>query len=265
MIFKVKSGLRAVTLPLCFSILGCASSQPVQSTEESLARFHQTFGVEITQQFEKQVKVKRDSDVFAYLKNLAKKLANFVPELANTSPEVLILRDHDKVWRNYGLPGQRVYLSSGLIRHVNNDSELAAAIAIQFSHIIDKDALSRLASIHEFDPSKETGIGAEPYKFSNKTIRFFGADSIFAFSDQTEINAVKKAVSVLYAAGFDPRGVITLNQKYLEHPEHSSFHPSTVAHLIEEARRSIAVFTPLRNPVVRTKDFLFIQRRMKQL
>lgn len=62
------------------------------------------------------------------------------------------------------------------------------------------------------------------------------------------------AIDRLYNAGFDPRGMIALLERQ-----------KADAAKISRARARIAIYPPLRNPVVSTEAFSAMMRRLKQL
>jgi len=72
--------------------------------------------------------------------------------------------------------------------------------------------------------------------------------------------AIPVAVGLLYRAGYDPRGLVEYWKRW--QTEASQGVPGEAARrLVSETYRAIASYTPLRNPVVRSKEFL----KLKQL
>ena len=100
---------------------------------------------------------------------------------------------------------------------------------------------------------------------SSTSIDLFGLNGVFAFSEDAEIAASKKAVGILYRAGFDARGLICLFEKFKNNSEHSPYELSTINKIIEQARREIASQAPLRNPIIRSQAFIKIQKRIQHL
>jgi hypothetical protein len=69
----------------------------------------------------------------------------------------------------------------------------------------------------------------------------------------------------MYRAGFDPRGLISFWNRYAENPAHSPLDPGLLQQLIERSRTAIAQRAPLRNPIVRSKEFLALKKRIERL
>jgi hypothetical protein len=59
--------------------------------------------------------------------------------------------------------------------------------------------------------------------------------------------------------------MVSLFQIYQDNPEHSPFEAGAVVKFLDRARRAVAQYSPLRNPVVRSQAFVAIQKRMQRL
>jgi predicted Zn-dependent protease len=255
-------------LILILSFVGC-SGKPVTSeiSPEEVIRRGQEFRQELARQFESHFKFNNNTEVLVYLRSLAQTISENVPELQKSSIGVWLIKEPDKKWYNYGLPEGRVYLSTNMVRRCNYENELTAAIALQFAHILTRHVIERLqkesprdeelSSLGEVAVGGKIGLGPK--------IQFLGPKGILTFSEGAEIQAVQSAVLILYHSGYDARGLISLFELYQNNPLHSPYEMGTIKKLIEKTRREIALYAPLRNPIVRSQSFLMIQKRMKQL
>jgi predicted Zn-dependent protease len=238
---------------------GCATPPPpeTQSTEERERR-DQDLGTRLSEEFERKVAQKKDADVTVYLRAVAEKLVLATPELKDAPVGVLLIQDRDGKWRNYGLPGNRIYLSVGLLRRVEFENELAAALALELAHVLHRHAVSRV-------PQDGPGPRPDGVPSTSGSPEFFGPAGIFAYSETERLAAVETAVGVLYRAGFDPRGLVSLWQRYQGAAAESPFEAGTVMRLLERTRQVVARLAPLRNPVVRSDEFVGIQKRIRRL
>jgi hypothetical protein len=73
------------------------------------------------------------------------------------------------------------------------------------------------------------------------------------------------AVGILYRAGFDGRGLVAHLERYRAYPEASPYSPARLEKMIDLARRTIALSSPLRNPIVRSPAFQAIRPRLRRL
>jgi predicted Zn-dependent protease len=239
------------------------------ATPEEILLRDQAVGSEIAQKFESRLKFKQSPAVSIYLRKLATTLMEATPELRGSSVGIWIIHSKNGKWNNYALPGNRIYLSSDLLRGLDFENEIAAEIAVQLSHLVEKHALERflnLALIDEKSASfNESTLGSgSPWRFSS-AVDYFGINGVFAFSQEALISTAKKAVRILYGAGFDPRGLISLFERFKNNSKHSPYEMSTINKIIEQARYEIALQAPLRNPIVRSLDFMKIQERIQHL
>lgn len=273
-VILAKSAL--ISFALVF-VMSCATPMqaPPPSKVEILNRDGKV-GRQLSPLFESKVKTEsRDAEVMVYLRELAEKIVTNDASLKGAPIGVLIIDDrveNDEKWRNYSLPGNRIYLSRGFIRTVTTESELAAAIALELGHIVHRHVMSRVELFSSDDSAvaqaEQSPVVYTPEfdrNFKPEEIQFFGPAGIFYYSENQYGQASEAAVDLLYASGFDPRGLTSLWNIYLSHANRSPYEPSVIPRLIQRTRDAIAKLTPLRNPVVRSPRFVAIFPRLKQI
>lgn len=243
--------------------LGCATSQvqPGAITHEQQAKIDQTLSLKIFHRLEPELKFKLklegDEEITSYLSRLAGTLAVTMPEPkipsltnlhgGNIGFEVSVIKQKDRKWRNFGLPDNRIFLSVDLLRILDFENEVAAVLAVELGHLQGRDIVAKISE------------NKDEVKALAKT------ETIFAFSEDVDAAAVEKAVGILYYAGFDPRGLVSLWEKYQNNVISSPYDPNRLKKLLDVTRRKIALNAPLRNPIINSKEFLRIQTRMKSL
>jgi predicted Zn-dependent protease len=253
---------------------GCATSPAVDSGPgvDPRPQPDQVVSANLARQLESRLEFKQDKELSIYLHDVAAKLADGNNDLRLSSVGVLVVADQGRVWQDFGIPGNRVYLSAGLLKHVEYENELAAAIAFELSHILKRHAVIRiqngrgslLASAPEYFPSIE-GLVPTSSDGAGKEIDFFSPTGVFAYPDEYNLEAVDGAVDLLYRAGFDPRGLVSLWELYGAQPAHSPYEEDLLRKLTERTRTNIARHSPLRNPIVRSAAFLLIRERIDKL
>lgn len=245
-------------LPLAFCMIllpGCATSpvavvaSPVEQT-----KYDNALGIELASQLESKLKFRKDKEVEIYLRKLAQTLTQASSELSAAGIGVLVVNNSKTKWSNYSLPGNRIYLSDGLLRGLDYESEIAAAIAFELGHLLKRSALARYAQLI----TKPDGCFPVP-------IKVMGPAGIFDFSEEQNLKACDAAVEILYKSGYDPRGMVALWLQFQKNSPRSPFEPELLAKLMDRTRRAVSVYAPLRNPVVRSEAFLAIQKRIHNL
>lgn len=259
MLAKTLSYLSLGSYLVLLVLAGCATPPPAPVvTAEEKARADISLGHRFAEELQARFKMRTDVEVNVYLRGLAQKLADSTPDLRKSPVGVFVIEDRDAIWKNYALPGNRLYLSLGLIKKLEFENELAAVMAIEFAHVLNRDALNRIEMIAQ--------QGVQPVsELSPNNVPFFGPGGLFAFSDESRVAAAEQAVDILYAAGVDPRGVVSLLADYRANPKVSPYDPALIRRLTEAARQAIAELAPLRNPLVKSDAFLSIQKRIKRL
>jgi predicted Zn-dependent protease len=254
------------------TICGACSTlmPPKPIPQEQIIKQDNALGLELARQFEEKLTIKRDRGVENYLADLAEKLSTSSSDLKQTRTAVLLIRDHEQVWDSYSLPGNRVYLSLGFVKSVEFENELAAVVALELGHIARRHAMIRLQKI--LGPNAPTTAYQKapllpelPELEAAQKIDFTGPAGLFEYNDEEMAAAAETAVDLLYRAGYDPRGLVTVFNRYAAEPRHSPYDSATIEKVVEHARSAIALYLPLRNPIVRSPTFLGIQKRISRL
>ncbi len=268
--FRVLVGV-ACSLGIFSFFASCATPpQPKEVSLEERIREDNRIGDEIAPDFESRLNIKRDVEVSVYLRKVAERLAAASPELAAAPLGIFLLPDHDRVWKDYGLPGIRIYLSVEVLKGISFENELAAVIAYELAHIANRLVLTRIQKEGDLRGDGKTsgpveGVPALVRGRLRSNVDYFGESGIFSFTDEDRLKSAETAVSIMYKAGYDPRGMVALWERFKTFGEHSPYDAEMLDKLTEKSREAIAYFAPLRNPVVRSDAFLSMKRRIERL
>lgn len=240
--------VRLLFLLIAF-ISGCAETveQIAIEPHEQIRRDNEA-GKQLYKTFESGMSVVTEADANVYLRSRATELIAIDPVLKDSPIGVFMIRDRDKVWKNAGLPGIRVYLSLGFLKSVEYETVLAAAIAFELAHVRERHVISHLEN-----------------SLNREDIDFFGPRGVLHFSDKEQIKAIQTAIKLLYDANYDPRGLIQLWEQFRQNASSSPYPPALLEKYKSETYRVIANHVPLRNPIVRTDRFVHFQKRVRGL
>ncbi len=211
----------------------------------------------IAQSLEKQVQVEQSAEAERWLCALAAQLSVSPLSMNELPQRCALIRPISGHWRSVVIPAQILFVNSSLLRESRFEAEIAAEIALNLGHVVRKHIASRVEQEKWSEFTSGSEISLAPVQTH---LSLFGPDGVLTYSDQERLEAVEAGVDLMYRAGFDPRGMITLLQIYARNPEKSPDSPQLVGKLIEKARRTIALRAPLRNPILRSADFLKIQK-----
>lgn len=249
------------SLLLLALIISCSSGPEVKepALNEKIEADNRE-GSQIVPHFEGKIKLlKNDPQVESFLNRIAKKLSEKSETLSLSSVNVYLIQDMGGRVRGFGLPGNRVYLPRSLVKILDYENELAAAIAYELAHISSRTLVSRLAKYRQ-----EHG-GLKPSTIPLATIPLFGTQGIFEFPSEDYVDVCENAVTLLYQAGIDPRGLVSLWTRYENMEGKSPFDKKTLSQLLENTRMALTRFEPLINPVVRSNSFISMKKRLENL
>jgi hypothetical protein len=160
---------------------------------------------------------------------------------------------------SFSLPKNQIYLSKKVLSLTEYDSEIAAELAIQIGHLSKQHVYRHWLDYQNL--ISESGLSTK----SETKVPFFGETGFLTFTSEEEAEALLEAVDILYKAGFDPRGLISLLAKFEKHPDLSPYSEEDIPEFLDKIREKIALYVPLRNPIVRTHRFITIQERIQNL
>jgi hypothetical protein len=150
--------------------------------------------------------------------------------ISGTKPQCALVQSIEGEKKSLWFPSGALFISLAQVRKLKLESEVAALLAIQLAH-------QKKGHLFERFSKGETGLD---------------------FTSEQKVDAVEEAVQLMYAAGYDPRTLLT----YLKIVETN---PSDLEKMVEKGRRAIAQKPPLRNPILKSEEFSRIQRGLNKL
>lgn len=252
-------------------IAGCQTAPtvaPVENTQSNNLKL-QSFGSDLGNVVEGRMKIVRDPEISIYLNKASQNLVRQDSAFQDASLGIGLIRPLNKKWMSVGIPRARIYLPVELLKKIQHDNELMAAIAVQLGHLQMRHVLIHMDELLDGkDPQKKTLEGLLKNlhvegKFDS--LDYFGSDGVFSFKEEFDVAAYQYAVRILYGAGYDVRGVTSLLKIYEQNIEFSPYDLARIHRIVEAARREISSFAPIRNPVVRTRSFFNLQKRIQKL
>lgn len=224
------------------SLTGC-SSVPETLSEQGIERISQ-LPPEARNKIQRSLKKNIDPvsapEIHQYLTGIAKKIL-----AANKLPSKMKLqaiahqggaKEKPMVWI---IPPDLGYIDVTILKSLSFENEIAALFAFNWERTQDLEFEKRF--INELD---------QPVPDFRK---------IYEFSELQDLGAVEAAVDLLYNAGYDPRGLISMfDRKTTVEKERALL-------LQDKARRTIAFYKPLLNPVVRTNEYYQMRKKLDKL
>ena len=241
-----------LTVTVAAIMTGCAtdSKTPVRSVEEQV-RYDNEVGRQLAARLEPDLVLRTQADLAIYLRKVASRVVAGAPGWSESPIGILMIDSVDGKWTNFSLPGAKIYLSTGLLKKVEYENELAAMIAFEAATVSHRLILSKIES--------------DVHQRNGNQIDFFGPFGVLSRTLEDKLAAAETAVEMLYRSGYDPRGLVEWVSRYRNHPVYSPWTRLEIDRVSERIRLSIAKLAPLLNPTVQTDDFIHHQARIKKL
>ncbi|MBQ73681.1 MAG: hypothetical protein CMQ20_01510 [Gammaproteobacteria bacterium] len=182
-----------------FSLLG--STQAMALSEEEEVKLGQAEHQKITAKFG----VYRDKDLQEYITMVGERVAR-----ESSRPELVfhftIL--NDDMINAFALPGGYVYVTRGMLTHMNSESELAAVLGHEVAHITEKHALrrqNRQKGLNILNTVLAIGTGQPGiYELGN----IFGGVLLTGYSREYELEADEVGAKYMAKAGYSPEAML---------------------------------------------------------
>jgi predicted Zn-dependent protease len=269
----------ASIISICILVLalltGCATGPDVSPTAPELTQEqHSVLSQQLTRGLAKSYGILRDPVVEKNLYRVASALlASEGSVIRDVKSLKLVLLNTDDVLGGAGL-SDTIYVSKGLLKTVQFENELAFVLAanivlldrgVPAANFADSNSHEIVSSVVQF---ANLGQGSSSLPMLRE--RWFAVGGFFDFGSQRYLDADIEAIRRCYAAQFDPRGAATLFARWRETKNSKRYAVTEdvwpdLPERLDRARSEIAKLTPLRDPIVKSKDFDEFHSRLQSM
>lgn len=139
------------------------------------------------------------------------------------------------------IPGGKIFVDVRVLRTLRFENELASGIVLAWELAEDMDFRERLI---------QEGGKADP-----------SVEKVWVYGELETQRAIESAVDRIYKSGYDPRGLVSYFNRTVEKDRTAM----NVEASKEKARRTVAFYAPLLNPIVHTEEFHKMKKRLERL
>jgi predicted Zn-dependent protease len=194
--------------------------------------------------------VYRDQELQAYINKVGQRVA-----AGSSRPEVeylFTILDDDMI-NAFALPGGFIYITRGMLVHMNSESELAAVLGHEIAHVTEKHALLRETRGKGISVLNTvlTAVAGQPalYELGN----MFGGVLLSGYSREFELEADEVGAEYMAKAGYSPTAMlntieilkakdrIEISQARLENREPRVYHGILSTHPDHDTRYKQAI------------------------
>ncbi len=234
-----------VLLFLSLSVLlfaGCATVyNPVTGREETTLIGEKSeiqIGKEASKSLEKEYRLVKDRKLNTYLKKVGERVAKASgrPHLPYTFK---ILKTEDV--NALALPGGAIYVTEGLLRDVQTDSQLACVLGHEMGHVCARHSIKRLEVRLGYSVLYTLILGGSEKDIQNLANMAFNLTTM-GYSRQDEFQSDELGIKYAFKAGYDPYGMAEflkiLKKKHKSSPSRIEIFFSTHPHVDDRIERA---------------------------
>lgn len=168
------------------------------------------FGEQVARKIESEVKLVQDPAVVSYVRAVGDKVWKNSP--VSLIPARFFVVQDDAV-NAFAIPGGSIYINTGLINAVDDESELAAVMAHEAGHVIRRHGARQASHTAGVDRIQAVVIGKNSPQAAQIVGTLLGKGILVAYSKDDERQADEIAVLTLARAGYDPMALYHLFSK----------------------------------------------------
>jgi predicted Zn-dependent protease len=229
-------------------------------------------GEELHQDLSKQNMV-TDPEINAYIQSIGQKLIS-VSQTPNETYYFYVL--HENQVNAFAIPGNRMYVYTGLIASADTEAELAGVIGHELGHSIRRHPTQAMSRQMGTQTLMNIVLGENPGAKTKIASNLLANGGLSAYSRSAELEADQIACNLLNKSGYDPNALVTFFEKLksLEQQNQSGFlnfanlfasHPPTTER-INAANQLIMTFGDVKDHKSETTgDFSAVKAKVQQL
>jgi len=250
--------LTAFVLGGCAALGGIMGQMYLMTSDEEVAA-----GLQMSKEVPKQYKIYNNSTVTSYVQTVGARIVNKCGRKDITYHFAVVQSEEVNA---FSLPGGYVYIYTGLMKSMNDESALAAVLAHEIAHVVARHAAQRLSSMYAADAIQRAILGDNPGLFGQIVGGLMTEGGLLAYGRENEYEADDLGQKYVYAAGYDPNGMADVLRKIisLESGDPGKLgamlatHPPTTERL-RRVEAAIAAETKLTNPVRNATEYVRIR------
>lgn len=230
-------------------------------------------GEQFKEEIEKDLVFVEDEEIVNYVRKVGATVVAHAKKQAEV-PVTFSVVVNEEI-NAFAIPGGHIYVHTGLIDSSEDEAELASVLAHELGHVVYRHGakhVSRATGYQVGAAVVEAVVLGRNSGISTEVVRdLIGKGVLQNYSRRDELEADSIAIPTLYAAGYDPGGMITffetLNERYGEQSGAATFfasHPPT-SDRIERVRESIDMLPPKEGLLRPIGDLRRIQAKLQDL
>lgn len=252
-------------------LLFCATTGP--GGKKSLILVSTDQEVSIGQEFSAQIDttnpISQDTIVLKYVNDVGQKITR-ISDRADLDYHFSVI--DTPIINAFACPGGFIYIYTGLLETMDNEAQLAGVLAHEISHVVARHGVKRLQKALGLQVLLSIALG-ESSEITQNAVTLGAVVLLQAYSRENEFEADEFGTYYMTNAGYNPEGMVQLQQKLLELSQGQKpgfFEKIMATHPPSEERvkrieDQIAGYAPeIKNRSLKEKEFQNIKARLKR-
>jgi predicted Zn-dependent protease len=175
-------------------------------------------GQQLSADIARQMKIVNDPQINSYVNAMGQDLVRGTA-LGNLPWQFHVVEDPSI--NAFNIPGGHVYVTTGLIAAADNASELAGVMGHEIAHGVERHGTEQLTKNYGLSIIAGLLLGQNPAVYQQILAQIVGGGVLARFSREAEEEADTLGVRYMTAAGWNPRGMVTMFEELLENSKGS--------------------------------------------
>ncbi|MCM8796537.1 MAG: Maf and M48 domain-containing protein [Candidatus Omnitrophica bacterium] len=209
-------------------IFGCSTEYNIVTGEQEIYYYNTdkevAMGQAISREVEKQYKLADDPLVQKRVRDIGKKI---VAVCDRKEIDYIFKVLEDKEVNAFSLPGGFIYVNTGLIDKIANDSELACVLGHEVGHVVARHAIKKLQGMYGYSLLRLVIAYASGSGEVGATIDTAFMQLMLGYSREDELLADQLGTRYARLAGYDSSGMISFLKKLQETERRQPLRPKS--------------------------------------
>jgi predicted Zn-dependent protease len=121
--------------------------------------------------------------------------------------------DNDDEINAFALPGGPIYIYTGLLKHAENEAELASVLGHEIGHITARHSTEQLTKAYGIQLLGQIVLGDDAGAGATLVSDIASSLSMLKFSRNDEIESDRLGVHYMFRAGYNPNAMVSFQRK----------------------------------------------------
>lgn len=197
---------------LSLGLGGCATGDLLGDFNLISPAEEQRLGQNLSQEIAKENTLITDPTVDGFIQDVGQRLVT--ASKANEPFQFYVIEDQSV--NAFAIPGGHMYVHSGLMLAAETEAEVAAVMAHELAHAIQRHPTERMSRAMGAQMIMDVVLGDNSNRAVQTAANLAASGGISAYSRSAELQADHIALQILYRAGYNPEALVTFFQKLVQ-------------------------------------------------